>query len=257
MTATVSAAAIIAGGRGRRLGGRDKSDLIVGGRRIIERQLTVLGQVAPHVLVVADDHHRFRTSGLRVCADRLPGAGPLGGLHAALTRSPSRRTLVVAGDLPFLSAAFLRHLAARAPHADAVVPRNSAGLQPLCAVYDRGCAEVIRGRIERGQRRLVDLAASLRVTELRPDEVAAFDPDGMLLFNVNTPADHARASAAAAGRGGAGGARAPGRPRMTGLERPGPPGAIRAPARLAPRPTPTGRSAAAPEPSASSRLNRA
>ena len=199
MTASVYAAAIIAGGRGRRLGGLDKSALVIGGRRIIERQLAVLGQVAPHVLVVADDHHRFRTSGLRVCGDRLPGAGPLGGLHTALTRAPGRRILVVAGDLPFLSAAFLRHLAVRAPHADAVVPRNAAGLQPLCAVYDRGCAEVLRVRLDRGQRRLVDLAGSLRVTEVGPDEVAAFDPDGMLLFNVNTRADYERAMAAAAG----------------------------------------------------------
>ena len=202
MTATVYAAAIIAGGRGRRLGGLDKSELVIGGRRIIERQLAVLGQVAPEVLVVTDDHHRFRTSGLRVCGDDLPGAGPLGGLHTALTRSPSPRTLVVAGDLPFLSAAFLRHLAARTPHADAVVPRNAAGLQPLCAVYDRGCADVIRGRIERGRHRLVDLAGCLHVTEVGPDEVAAFDPDGMLLFNVNTRADHERAIAAAAGNAG-------------------------------------------------------
>ena len=204
MTSTVGAAAIIAGGRGRRLGGLDKSQLVIGGRRIIERQLAVLGQVAPRVLVVTDDHHRFCTSGLQVCDDVLPGAGPLGGLHTALTRSPGRRTLVVAGDLPFLSGAFLRHLAVRAPHADAVVPRNAAGLQPLCAVYDSRCAEAIRARIERGRHRLVDLAGWLRVTEVGPDEVAAFDPDGMLLFNVNTPADHARAIARAAGRAGPG-----------------------------------------------------
>ena len=198
----VTAAAIIAGGRGRRLGGLDKSRLVVGGRRIIERQLAVLGEVAPRVLVVSDDHHRFRASGLQVCDDLLPGAGPLGGLHAALTRSPARRTLVVAGDLPFLTGAFLRHLATRAPHARAVVPRNADGLlQPLCAVWDRCCLDAIHARIARGQRRLVELAGSLGATEVGPDEVAAFDPDGMLLFNVNTPADLARA-VAAAGRPG-------------------------------------------------------
>ena len=204
MTATVHAAAIIAGGRGRRLGGLDKSRLVIGGRRIIERQLAVLGQVTPRVLLVTDDHQRFRTFGLQTCDDLLPGAGPLGGLHTALTRSPGRRTLVVAGDLPFLSGAFLRHLAARAPHADAVVPRNAVGLQPLCAVYDRNCAETIRARIDDGRRRLVDLAGWLHVTEVGPDEVAAFDPDGMLLFNVNTPADHARAVAYATGSAGPG-----------------------------------------------------
>ena len=83
-----------------------------------------------------------------------------------------------------------------------MVPRNAAGLQPLCAVYDRGCAEAVRARIEAGRRRLVDLADWLRVTEVGPDEVAAFDPDGMLLFNVNTRADHERAIAAADGDAG-------------------------------------------------------
>ena len=198
----MQAAAIIAGGRGRRLGGLDKSRLAVGGRRIIERQLAALSQVAPHILVVSDNPHRFRACGLRVCGDLLPGAGPLGGLHAALTRSPSRRTLVVAGDLPFLSGAFLRHLSSRTPHADAVVPRNADGLQPLCAVYDRRCLDAIRTRIARGQRRLADLAEALAVTEVEPQEVAAFDPDGMMLFNVNTPADRARAEGRAAGRAG-------------------------------------------------------
>lgn len=202
MTAAVQAAAIIAGGRGRRLGGLDKSRIVVGGRRIIERQLAVLGQVAPHILVVSDDLHRFRASGLRVCGDLFRGAGPLGGLHTALTRSPSRRTLVVAGDLPFLSGAFLRHLSSRRPHADAVMPRNADGLQPLCAVYDRRCLDAVREQVARGRRRLADLAEALAVTEVEPAEVAAFDPDGMLLFNVNTPADRARAEVRAAGRAG-------------------------------------------------------
>ena len=212
VTATGVAAAIIAGGRGRRLGGLDKSRLVIGGRRIIDRQLAVLGQVAPRVLVVTDDHHRFRASGLHACADVLPGAGPLGGLHTALTRSPGRRTLVVAGDLPFLSGAFLRHLASRAPHADAVVPRNAAGLQPLCAVYDRGCAEAIRARLETGRHRLVDLAGWLRVTgggtrrggRLRPRRHAAVQRE------------HARRSGARRLVGGPprrpGGAHAPGPP---------------------------------------------
>ena len=99
-------AAIIAGGRAQRLGGLDKSDLVVGGRRIIDRQVSVLGHVAEHILIVSNDHYRFRSAGLRVCADLVPGAGPLGGLYTALVRSPTVRTIVVACDLPFLTVAF-------------------------------------------------------------------------------------------------------------------------------------------------------
>ena len=113
-------AAIIAGGRAQRLGGLDKSNLVIGGRRIIDRQLSVLGHVAEHILIVSNDHYAFRASGLQVCADLIQGAGPLSGLYTALVRSPTAQTIVVACDLPFLTVSFLRHLAARARGADAV-----------------------------------------------------------------------------------------------------------------------------------------
>ena len=190
-------AAIIAGGRAQRLGGLDKSDLVIGGRRIIDRQVSVLGHVVEHVLIVSSDHHRFRSAGLRVCADLLPGAGPLGGLYTALVRSPTARTIVVACDLPFLTVAFLRHLAARACGTDAAIPRTAAGPQPLCAVYDRTCVEPIRARLDRGELRVSGLRDAIRVRDIGPSEVAPFDPDGTLFFNVNTPDDYTRANAVA------------------------------------------------------------
>jgi molybdopterin-guanine dinucleotide biosynthesis protein A len=186
-------AAIIAGGRAQRLDGLDKSDLVIGGRRIMDRQLSVLGHVADHILIVSNDHHRFRSSGLRVCADLIPGAGPLGGLYTALVRSPSDRTIVVACDLPFLTVAFLRHLTARAGGTDATIPRTAAGTQPLCAVYDRTCIEPIRSRLARGELRVAGLGDTVRVTDIGPSEVAPFDSDGALFFNVNTPDDYAHA----------------------------------------------------------------
>ena len=193
-------AAIIAGGRARRLGGLDKSDLVIGGRRIIDRQLSVLGQVAEHVLIVSNDIHRFRSSGLQVCADLIPSVGPLGGLYTALVRSPTARTIVVACDLPFLTVPFLRHLTDRMGAADAVIPRDATGTQPLCGVYDRVCAGTIRARLERGERRVSSLGDDIRVTDVAPSEVAPFDPDGWLFLNVNTPGDHRRAIELAAER---------------------------------------------------------
>ena len=186
-------AAIIAGGQGRRLGGLDKSALVVGGRRIIDRQLAVLGRVAEHVLIVSNDHHRFRCSGLHVCRDLICDAGPLSGLHTALVRSPTIRTMVIACDLPFLTVAFLRHLAAMRTEAAAIIPRSFVGLQPLCAIYDRTCLKPIRNMIDRGDFRVSGLSDSVDTTELTPQEIAQYDPDGTLFFNVNTPYDYTRA----------------------------------------------------------------
>ncbi len=186
-------AAIIAGGEGRRLGGLDKSDLIIDGQPVLERQLGVVGQVAEHILIVSNDHHRFRTSGVRVCTDLISGTGPLGGVYTALVRSPTTRTLVIAGDLPFLTARFLRYLTDYADAVGAVVPWSSHGPQPLCAVYDRSCCEPIHARLERRALRLSDFAETPSVARLSAAKVTPFDPDGRLFFNVNTPDDHRRA----------------------------------------------------------------
>ena len=186
-------AAIIAGGRAQRLGGLDKWTLPVGGRRILDRQLSVLRHVVGHILIVTDDLHRFQGSGLRVCADLIPGAGPLGGLYTALVRAPTEHTLVVACDLPFLTASFLRHLATRVGTDDAAIPRTEAGPQPLCAVYARSCIEPIRARLERGAFQVSALTQAINVTHLDAPELAPFDPNGTLFMNINRPNDYRRA----------------------------------------------------------------
>ncbi len=72
------------------------------------------------------------------------------------------------------------------------MPRSTRGLEPLCAIYARRCAEAARARIRRGQFGVAGLLDELRVRVLGPDTLAAYD-DGSLFENVNTPHDYARA----------------------------------------------------------------
>jgi molybdopterin-guanine dinucleotide biosynthesis protein A len=46
-----------------------------------------------------------------VVADGMAGAGVLGGLYTALVEAPTEQVLVIACDMPFLTAPFLSHLA--------------------------------------------------------------------------------------------------------------------------------------------------
>jgi molybdopterin-guanine dinucleotide biosynthesis protein A len=193
-------AAILAGGRARRLGGADKARLAVGDARIIDRQLAALAAVADDIRIVANDQERYAGLGLRVIADAVPGAGPLGGLYTALLDATHDRVVILACDLPFVTAALFERLAAesRTPdkidEIDAVVPRSARGLEPLCALYMARCAGPARARIDRGDLRVAGLLADLRVRELGPDALAPYD-EGSLFENVNTPHDHARAGA--------------------------------------------------------------
>lgn len=185
-------AAIIAGGDARRFGGRDKGALVIGEARIIDREIAVLREVTDHLVIVANDPDRYRSLGLPIVEDLVPGAGALGGIYTAITVARDTPTLVVACDMPFLSARFLRHLAIAGREVDVAIPRTAAGYEPLCASYSPGCADPIRRRIDAGALTVLDFLSDVRVREIGPEEIAPYDPDGTLFFNVNTPDDYAR-----------------------------------------------------------------
>ena len=103
----------------------------VGGARIVERQLAALAGIADDVRIVATGgSERYAGLGVRVVADAVDGAGPLGGLYTALLDARHDRVIVLAGDMPFVTAALLERLEAESrtgEPVDAVVPRSRRG----------------------------------------------------------------------------------------------------------------------------------
>ena len=186
------AAAILAGGRARRFGEIDKSALTIAGESIMERLLGVLRSITADVFAVGDHYGAAAAAGLHVVPDEIPDGGPLGGIYTAIVNSPCERTLVVGCDMPFLSEEFLRHLVERS-HTLSVIPRTIRGYEPLCAIYTRESAAAIRDRLDRGERHAASLPGDVQVIEVGPEEIAAFDPHGLLFVNVNTPTDYAQA----------------------------------------------------------------
>jgi molybdopterin-guanine dinucleotide biosynthesis protein A len=189
-------AAILAGGRAERLGGADKAALVVGGSRIIDRQLAVLEAVAGELLIVANDPSRYAAFQIPVIPDAVPGAGALGGVYTALQAAHAELVVILACDLPFITRELVERLIAEIqPDDDVVMPRSRRGLEPLCAVYRRRSAPVIRARIDRNELQVQALWRELRVKEFGPQALAAYDREGRLFVNVNTPHDYVRARA--------------------------------------------------------------
>jgi molybdopterin-guanine dinucleotide biosynthesis protein A len=130
----------------------------------------------------------------------------LRGVVAALAAARAPRVLVLATDLPLVTADVLLALVAF-PEADAVVPRSAAGLEPLCALYRRDAAlPPARARLERGELSLRGLLGELALSVLGGGDLAAVDEDGCALLNMNTRDDLARARALLAARAGRSGA---------------------------------------------------
>ena len=189
-------AAILAGGQARRFGGRDKAALHVGSSAILERQLALLRTVVDRILIVANDQARYAGYGMPVVRDLVKGAGALGGLYTAIRAGGTPRTLVIACDLPFLTAPFLSRLVADGNDVDVLLPRTADGFQPLCATYSDRAGLHLGLEIEAGVRKVMDAvrnADSLVIRELGPGDLAPYDRHGTLFFNVNTPDDYARA----------------------------------------------------------------
>ncbi len=190
------AAAILAGGQASRLGGRAKALLPLGGARIIDYQIAALrGAVGTgEVFIVSNDAAVYAPLGLRVAADRVSGAGALGGLLSAVGESPAGRTIVLACDLPFVTAAFVGFLAEACRGWDVALPKTDDGYHPLCACWSRESLPELERRAAAGHRRIIDALSALRVREIGPGEVARFERSaGTLLFNVNTPHEYERA----------------------------------------------------------------
>ncbi len=186
---------ILAGGAGRRMGGRDKSFLTIGGQTLIARAAARLG---PQVVLMAvsanGDPGRFAGLGLPVLPDAgEQGQGPLAGILAGLIWAADAGVdalATVAVDTPFFPADMVARLGARATGGFVVVAETPGGMHPTCGLWPVGAVDALAQTLAAGQRRLRDAAAGIGLDKaLFPDEAA--------FFNINAPDDLTAADARA------------------------------------------------------------
>jgi molybdopterin-guanine dinucleotide biosynthesis protein A len=192
-------AAILAGGRATRFDGRDKSALVIGGRTILERQIEVLLEVAGDLMIVGGPHRPDLPAVIRQVPDSVPGCGPLGGLHTALSAAREKAAVVLACDMPYVTAPLLNYLLAAlnvaggsnpAQEVDIVVPKTERGYHPLCAVYTSACLEPAARRLADGRLKLTGLFDDVRVRVVTGESLTMFGDPDRLLVNVNTSIEY-------------------------------------------------------------------
>jgi len=177
--------------------GKDKALETIGQRSLLERVLFQLSLFNSDILIVAAREQSYpQLHGyprLRVVSDIYPNRGPLGGIYTGLKVSDSFYNLVVACDMPFLNRALLSYMIGVSAGFDLVVPRLGDLIEPLHAVYSRGCLAPIERLLRQGSLSIRELFTLVRVRYVEAEEIDRFDPRHLSFFNINAKADLERA----------------------------------------------------------------
>jgi molybdopterin-guanine dinucleotide biosynthesis protein A len=127
-------AVVVAGGRGRRLGGVNKPALTIGGSRLLDIVLEATAG-ADRTIVVGESLPTARP--VEWTIEVPAGGGPVAALAAALPLVRAATVVVLAADLPFLSRAAVETLLAAKGAAAAAIAVDETGRdQPLISCYD-------------------------------------------------------------------------------------------------------------------------
>lgn len=145
-------AAILAGGQGNRVGGRDKGLMLLAGKPLVARVRERLEGQAGAVLICSNRHAQEYAAFGRVTPDEVGGfRGPLAGIATALAVCATPWLLTVPVDSPNLPSDLAKRLHARAMAASADVAVVGDGIrrQPLFALYRRELAGSARAALDR------------------------------------------------------------------------------------------------------------
>ncbi|MBW8865277.1 MAG: molybdenum cofactor guanylyltransferase [Verrucomicrobia bacterium] len=179
-------AVILAGGKSERMG-RDKSFVELDGQTLLARQIRLVRSAgATEVFISGRTGVDYSAYGCRVLEDRFQDAGPLAGIQSAMEAMTTSLLLVLAVDLPCMSADFLRKLAGNCTENAGAVPRVNGGIEPLVAFYPEAVLPIatlmlsqnslaVKNFIQRCEQ-----AGLISVTDL-PDSTAS------LFLNCNSP----------------------------------------------------------------------
>lgn len=188
-------AVVLAAGLSSRMG-RDKAQLKIGGQPLWRRQRDLLAAAgAAELFLSARDNQAWAQAATEhftaVVRDVENDAGPLAGIAAAFDRATHDWLLVVAVDLPAMTAAYLTRLVALAGNGCGAVPAWPDGrVEPLCAVYPRSAAAVAGRLLEQQELRMQGFVRALEAAGLI-ERIPIAAADTPLFVNWNQPGDGA------------------------------------------------------------------
>jgi molybdopterin-guanine dinucleotide biosynthesis protein A len=166
--------------------GRDKALLPFRGGSLATHGAAIVTEAAGSAAFIGDPV-KYGHLGYPVFADQYPGEGPLGGIATALGVTTADWNLVLACDMPAITAEVLSEVLSEAEGcgADVVMPCGRSGRwEPLGAVYHRRCLPTLTRALASGVRKITDGLGELAIARYAVNDDSWFQ-------NLNTPGEWA------------------------------------------------------------------
>jgi len=182
---------VLAGGQGRRMGGVDKGLQSLRGRPMVAWVLERFAPQVDEVLINANQNlEEYAAFGHRVIPDEIGGfAGPLAGLHRALSEASHGLVATVPCDSPFLPLDLVPRLMGTLERgaAELAVAKTHQQPHPVFCLCRRSLRPHLTSFLREGGRKIDAWYSSLRVVEV------PFDDEADAFRNINTPDELASA----------------------------------------------------------------
>ncbi|MBL7081879.1 MAG: molybdenum cofactor guanylyltransferase [Candidatus Omnitrophica bacterium] len=181
---------ILAGGEGRRMNNPDKGFLKIRGMQIIERLVKRLNPIFKEILIVTNRQNLFNCLGVRLVGDIIKNKGSLAGIHSGLVNSKTFYNFVFACDMPFVNSKFVEYMMKNIEDNNCVIPKWKNKIEPLHAIYSKGCIKLIEKHLGEGRLRIAKILPKVKVKYITEKEIKRFDTKGSCFTNINTIEDY-------------------------------------------------------------------
>ncbi|MCK5759674.1 MAG: molybdenum cofactor guanylyltransferase [Candidatus Delongbacteria bacterium] len=145
------ACAVLAGGKSRRLDGKNKAFIEVGCKNNLEKLILLSDKLFTETLVISnlEDPYKKYTN-IEVFSDIVKDIGPLGGIHSALTNTKSDAVFFFPCDMPFISQELVKKEIEEFNNnqCDIIVPRINDLIEPLHAIYSTSILKILEEHIK-------------------------------------------------------------------------------------------------------------
>jgi len=180
-------AVILAGGRGRRMGGKDKGLVELNGAPLIEHVLSAVSPQAGQLVINAnrniDEYQRY---GFPVVSDAMADyQGPLAGFASTMAAAETEYIATIPCDSPLLPADLVQRLVHALQNEDAelAVAHDGKRLQPVFALIKVKLLPSLLQFLQRGDRKIDLWYAQHKMAK------ADFSDIPETFLNINTPGD--------------------------------------------------------------------